>query len=108
MDAKTQAFGSAMTTSTSAWGVFPHAEQREPTGRGYVVRRMESGYAVDQHNYGGIVPVAVFSHRGKKAAERVAEQWTREPQTMACSRKGASVRQDDGAGIHRRRPDSRV
>jgi hypothetical protein len=64
--------------SSRAWGVFPHAEKRHPTGRGFVVREMESGYPVDQHNYGGLVPVAVFSRRAKAAAERAAKKLTDE------------------------------
>lgn len=58
--------------SSTAWGVFPHAEQRVVTGRGYVVRQTQSGHAVDQYNYGGVTPVAVFSHRAKAAAEKFA------------------------------------
>lgn len=66
----------------SAWGVFPHAERRVPTGRGYVVRAMESGYATDQHNYGGVVPVATFGKRGRAAAEQFAAKLTRERPTQ--------------------------
>lgn len=66
-----------MADSTGALGVFPHAERRKVTGRGYVVREMESGYPVDQYNYGGIVPVAVFSKRAAKAAERLADKLTK-------------------------------
>lgn len=65
-----------MADSTKAWGVFPHAERRKVTARGYVVRAMESGYPVDQFNYGGIVPVIVFSYRAKRAAEAHAKAAT--------------------------------
>jgi len=58
--------------------VFAHADRRKPTGRGFVVRDMESGFPVDQYNYGGLVPVAVFSTRGRKAAERLAATLTRQ------------------------------
>ena len=65
-------------TSDKALGVFAHAERQKPTGRGFVVRDLVSGFPVDQYNYGGLAPVATFSTRGHKAAERLAATLTRQ------------------------------
>lgn len=39
------------------WAIYPHAQQRAVTGRGYVVRECNArGEAIDAHNYEGIDP----------------------------------------------------
>lgn len=60
------------------WGVFPHAADRQVTGRGYVVREVdELGRALDERNYGGMVAPRVY--RREAAAERQAARLTAAP-----------------------------
>ena len=43
------------------YGVFPHAIERKPTGRGLVARKVnDDGTAWDSFNYGDLVPEIIY------------------------------------------------
>lgn len=43
------------------YGVFPHAIERKPTGRGLVARKVnDDGTAWDSFHYGGLVPERIY------------------------------------------------
>jgi hypothetical protein len=59
------------------YGVYPHAENRSVTDRGYVVRRCDAnGWALDAFNYGGILPVDTYVRESD--AQRRADVLNRE------------------------------
>ncbi len=63
--------------TTAAWGVYPHAVEGKPTGRGYVARRLDhEGKPLDMRNYGALQPVAVFKR--ERDAIRRADKLTDE------------------------------
>jgi hypothetical protein len=57
-----------------AYGIFPHSEQQQQTGRGYVVLELAKGLrlAIDAFNYGH--QISVKTYLSKTAAQKACDK----------------------------------